>query len=175
MPQAAALRSIFDDADEKSLPPSLKASDRILQSVLCKFVGSPWPTPLDQKKKPSKSNIRNWAYCNRNLRRGRSEISASVSVTPASLFTENEALILLFKRPKSDAIPSKSQPQHRRRNPRFPPKIIVDLSPEVFPPSGDSFLLFSKPKAHVTTGNPLPRVAHAWRTVDTCARIFYII
>ena len=38
---------------------------------------------------------------------------------------------MLFKRPKSDAIPSNSPPQRHRRNPRFPPEIVVDLPPEV--------------------------------------------
>ena len=63
---------------------------------------------------------------------------------------------MLFKRLKSDTIPSKSPPQHRRQNLRFPPEIAIDLSPEVFLRQTGSFMLFSAPKAHATAGNPSP-------------------
>ena len=54
MPQVAALWSTFNDSDDKSSPPSLKSSNRLLQSVLCKFVGSPLLSPADQEKRSSK-------------------------------------------------------------------------------------------------------------------------
>ena len=120
-------------ADEKSSPPSSNnGSNTPVPTLQIRRISIADTCRSREGIKRKKSSIRNWAYFHRNVRRGKSEIWAYISFNPASIFTENEALILLFKRPKSDAIPSKSPPQHLRRNPRSPPKIVVDLSPEVF-------------------------------------------